>query len=160
MEAQWLSRMDLYAVALWLPFTGTKRPKHMPAWHCPWTQSDIREDMVWQVWCGRARVARMSFWNLTLPMRLSSLFSREWILANRMLGREAWRAWAFSLFSMPGRSNRGRCFGSHSLFLLRISLGQHESSVKNGNKWVDCKPVEIRVFLSYLMKDVGKRKRD
>lgn len=40
----------------------------------------------------------MSRWNLTLALRSSSLFSRDWTFARRMLGRGGRKAWALSLF--------------------------------------------------------------
>lgn len=71
-----------------------------------------------------------------------------------MLGRGVQHVQTLSLFL-----TLGCCFRSHPLFLLRITLGQYGSSVKNCDRWVNCKPIEIRVFLSELIAVMVKRKR-
>lgn len=45
-QSMQLYKMSLYDVAF--PFTGTKRPKPVPAWRCPCMQSKLHEDMAYQ----------------------------------------------------------------------------------------------------------------
>uniref|UniRef100_A0A3P8QRA0 C-type lectin domain-containing protein n=1 Tax=Astatotilapia calliptera TaxID=8154 RepID=A0A3P8QRA0_ASTCA len=52
--------------------------------------------------------SRMSLWNFTLALRSSSLFSSDWTLASRMLGRGVRCARALSLFLTPARFPLGR----------------------------------------------------
>lgn len=73
--------------------------------------------------------SRMSLWNFTLALRSSSLFSSDWTLASRMLGRGVRCARALSLFLTPARFPLGR--RRFPLFSLEISLGQLGSGVKN-----------------------------
>lgn len=76
----------------------------------------------------------MSPWNLILAMMSSSLFTRDWMFASRMLGRGARCVRALSLFLTPAHFPRGRQYWSRPLFLLRISLSQDGSGTKT-NDW-------------------------
>ncbi|KAK1786653.1 hypothetical protein P4O66_003095 [Electrophorus voltai] len=86
----------------------------------------------------------MSLWNFILAWRSSSLLSRDWTWASRMLGKGAQCARALSLFLMPACFPQGLILTPRLLFSLRISVGHLGSGVTDGlsKAW---NPVRLQV---------------
>ncbi|KAK1805357.1 hypothetical protein P4O66_019188 [Electrophorus voltai] len=93
--------------------------------------------------------SRMSLWNFILARRSSSLLSRDWILAIRMLGKGTRCARALSLFLTPAHFPRGLFLASRPLFSFRIPVGHLGSGVGDG---VRCRPFHLpREFTSVFI---------
>lgn len=64
------SRMHLYALRLWFPLTGTKGPKHIPAWQHFSAENKVYKETVCQGWIGKTLVACSKPWPHTLSILL------------------------------------------------------------------------------------------